>query len=131
MVRLIERNTIYNYVTKQAIVVLSQLIEKNSGSQESLCVVEIVCRKGVHPSLFYRWKKQFLEGGKRVVEILRQLPPTVGHRRVWLKLRGEGLSRNTVWRLMKEMVLLLSNAELPGYQMTRLKWLALGNRCAS
>jgi hypothetical protein len=109
MVRLIERNAIYNYVTKQAIVVLNQLIEKNSGSQESLCVVEVETY------------------GKRVVEILRQLPPTVGHRRVWLKLRGEGLSQNTVWRLMKEMGLLLSNAELPGYQMTRLKWLALGN----
>jgi len=45
--------------------------------------------------------------GKRIVEMLCQLPPTVGHRRVWLKLRGEGLSRNTVWRLMRKMRLLL------------------------
>jgi len=28
--------------------------------------VSKLCRQyGVHPSLFYRWKKQFLEGGKR------------------------------------------------------------------
>jgi transposase-like protein len=28
--------------------------------------VSELCRQyGVHPSLFYRWKKQFLEGGKR------------------------------------------------------------------
>jgi hypothetical protein len=45
--------------------------------------------------------------GKRIVEVLRQLQPTVGHRRVWLKLREEGLSRNTMWRLMREIGLLL------------------------
>jgi transposase len=45
--------------------------------------------------------------GKRIVEVLRQIPPTAGHRRVWVKLRGEGPSRNTIWRLMKEMGLLL------------------------
>lgn len=44
---------------------------------------------------------------KRIVEVLRDLPPTVGHRRVWAKIRGEGLSRNTVWRLMSEMGLQL------------------------
>ena len=28
--------------------------------------VSELCRQyGVHPSLYYRWKKQFLEGGKR------------------------------------------------------------------
>ena len=41
------------------------------------------------------------------MQILRQLPPTVGHRRVWLKSRGEGLSRNTVFRLVSQMGLLL------------------------
>lgn len=82
---------------------------------------------GVSRSSYYRKRREYLAGeiasrkagsgrpktytvemyGKRIVETLRQLPPTVGHRRVWLKLRGEGLSRNTVWRLMKEMELLL------------------------
>lgn len=81
----------------------------------------------VSRSSYYRKRREYLAGeinsrkkgsgrpktytteayGKKIIEALRELPPTVGHRRVWLRLRAEGLSRNTVWRLMKDMGLLL------------------------
>jgi transposase len=116
---------------------------------------------GVSRSSYYRRRREYEEGGisprrrgsgrqrrytveawgKRIVEVLRALPPMVGHRRVWVKLKGEGLSRSTVWRLMREMGLVLPRekgkakrryevlrAELPGsgvdsgYHLLALEW---------
>lgn len=106
---------------------------------------------GVSRSSYYRRRQEYQMGGirprrkgagrrrrytvekwgERILKALQALPPTAGHRRVWVKLRGEGLGRSTVWRLMRQMGLVLPRergkakrryevlrAELPGQVWT-------------
>jgi putative transposase len=92
--------------------------------------LEVVRRAlGLTKSTFYRKRKQYLEGGvlprkpgsgrpriylpeqyePLIREVLKEMPPTAGHKRIWMALKRRGIpySQGTHYRIMKDLGLLV------------------------